>query len=457
MKQNPISPPPPSGAGERLDALKWLVGLAVLIGTVNACQPISLPRHALSPSLAARQSEPVAQDEPDEQSSPSESASQDEFDWGAVEGDDESVSAADDDSESPGRTFLYKEIVLSGFYSPDGVRNVPPGDESPDHFEFNPRPPGNYLGLDFVHTLTEESWLNRSVFPNGLPLGAVDLHPRLVFDRMEPEGDPHRFKFAPQDFWLRFDPGGSDRWRWRLGQFVIPYGVNPTLAPRQRFILPIEATDLGLKWDWGTALKGPLGDYDWELAATVGSGEALHSTHLFQSNDKTSYLVTGRVGAPNYWDFQYGLSFLYGDLSTIRGATQVFEPALSRWRAGLDAFYKAGTYLMAGAQVTYGQDGFAGDQRFQMISRGRPSDVLGYRGWVDWVVPALIDLRLSAQFESILRDLSVSHSDDTALIAEISYSLTTEVSLMLDYRVELNRAMGGENDAFYLTFVYYGL
>ena len=375
--------------------------------------------------------------------------------WSDQDWEDESWE--EDEEEGAGRSFLYLELVLSGFYSPEGVVGVPPGDRHEKHFEFSPRPPGNYIGVDYIKTFTPSSSINETLLPDWLPLTAMNLHPRLLFDRREESDDKDQLKFAPQDFWLRFNPGGVDRLSLRVGQFVIPYGVNPIMAPRQRFILPIEATDLGLKWDWGVGLKGPAGEYDWEVAATIGSGEALHSPHLFDSSsERTSYLFTGRIGTPTYWDFQYGLSFLYGDLPVIRGAKVFSDAAISRWRVAVDAVYKYGTYLMSGAEVTYGQDGFGGDEQFVGITGGGTADVLGYRLWADWVVPTHQDLRLGAQFESVIRDLSTSNSDDTAVIFEARYSLSTSVSLALDYRVGLNDSMGKESDAVYLTFVYYG-
>ncbi len=363
---------------------------------------------------------------------------------------------SEEEDEGVGRSFLYKELVLTGLYSVDGVVGIPPDDPNEDHWEFSPRPPGNYLGLDYVRTFSSASPINKRL-PDWFQLSAIDLHPRFLFDRMETENGLHQVDFAPQDFWARFNLGGVDRLTLRIGQFVLPYGVNPPLAPRQKFILPVEALDLGLKWDWGVDIKGPIGEYDWEIAATIGSGEALHSTHLFRSSDRTSYLFTGRIGTPTYWDFQYGLSFLVGDLPMIRAANVMNETAISRWRVGFDTLYKYGTYLMAGAQVTYGHDGFAGDEEHVAITGGKRAEVLGYRVWLDWVLPMHDDLRLGAQFESVIRDLSNSDSDDTAVIIEAAYSFTTTVSVMLDYRVELSRSMGEESDALYLTFIYYGL
>ncbi|MCP4003980.1 MAG: hypothetical protein GY725_07275 [bacterium] len=379
---------------------------------------------------------------------------------GIAAGDDTRVEAEDDwdsedEDEGRGRSFFYKELVLSGFYSREGVTMIPMDDMGEDHFELSHRPPHNYIGVDYVGTFTDSSPL-RKLFPDWLPLTAVDFHPRLVFDRIEVDNGLRRIEFAPQDFWIRFNPGKIDRLSLRIGQFVIPYGVNPIQAPRQRFILPIEATDLGMKWDWGIDLKGPLGEYDWQIAATIGSGEAIHSSHLFSSSERESYLFSGRLGTPTYWDFQYGVSFAYGDLPTVRGPRLFSDNAsISRWRLALDGFYKYGTYLMCGAQLTYGEDGFAGDEKHVMVTMGKQATVVGYRVWADWVVPNFQDIRLAAQFESVIRDTATKDADDTAAIIGVNYSLTTSVSLQLNYRKEYSNTMGMENDAFYFTFVYY--
>ncbi|MFQ5709828.1 MAG: hypothetical protein ACE5HO_20430 [bacterium] len=357
--------------------------------------------------------------------------------------------------ENTGRVFFFKEVVLSAFYSFDGVSGLPPSDLTKDHFEISPRPPGNYIGLDYVKTFTSSSLANK-VLPDWLPLTAMNLHPRLVYDRMERNGGLDRIKVAPQDFWLRFNPGGLDRLNLRVGQFVIPYGVNPILAPRQQFLLPVEATDLGLKWDWGLDLKGPAGEYDWEIAMTIGSGEGVHAPRLLTNSDRRRYLITGRIGAPTYWDFQQGLSFLYGDLPVIMGPTIFSDVAISRWRIGYDAFYKYGTYLMLGGQLAYGQDGFAGDAQFVMVTRGKSADVFSLRVWADWVIPKHQDVRLTVQFESVVHDLATAGSDDTAAIFQLGYSFTTTITTMLHYRQELNRAIGEKNNAVYFTFIYYG-
>lgn len=354
-----------------------------------------------------------------------------------------------DDDEGTGRSFFFKELVLSGFYSHDGFVGLPMGDADVKHLEFSPRPPGTYVAVEYVRTFSSSSFVNRRVLPEWLPLATLDLHPRVLYDPMQPIYSSDPVKFAPQDFWVRFNPGGRDRLMLQAGQFVIPYGVNPVLAPRQRFIVPVEAVDLGLKWDWGLGLKGPAGEYDWLLATTIGSGEALHSPHLFENSSRTSYLITGRFGTPTYWDIQYGISGLYGELPMTRGANRMGDFSISRWRLGLDTFWRAGIFLMAGAQLTYGQDGFEEEGM-------TASDVLGYQVYADWVLPWLLDLRLSGQFASVNRDLTATDVSDTSLILESQYSFTNSISTMLNYRVELERSMGKKANAFFITFIYYG-
>lgn len=414
------------------------VALACLLGAASRALAQEPPPDPPDPAEGERAEEDRADEDWEEE------------DWGDEDWED-------DEGGESGRHFIYKEAVLSVFYAPEGVSNLPPDDRKPDYVEFSPRPPGTYVGLDYVGTFTSTSLWNRYVFPTWMPLSAVDLHPRIVWDRTERSDSSDQIKFVPQDFWARFLPGNVDRLSLRVGQFVIPYGVDPIMAPRHVFILPVEVSDLGFKWDWGVGCKGPLGEYDWDVAATLGTGDVIHESHFFKGGGYRSYLFSGRIGAPAYWDFRYGISGLYGEVPLIRGPIVGSLPSASRWRVGLDSMYKYGTYLLFGGQVTYGQDGFAGDAEFVPLSEGRTADVLGYRVWLDWVVPWHTDLRLAYQFESVIKNLSESDSDLTAMIFEVGYSVTTSINVKLDYRVEINRPVGKRFDAIYLSVIYYAL
>ncbi len=110
---------------------------------------------------------------------------------------------------------------------------------------------------------------------------------------------------------------------------------------------------------------------------------------------------------------------------------------------------------MFGGQLTYGQDGFAGDEEFVGITMGKTANVLGARAMVDWVIPKYQNIRLATQFESVFRDLSSLKSHDTAVIFEVGYSFTTAITTRLDYCYELHRSMGQANNAIYLNLIYY--
>ena len=375
----------------------------------------------------------------------------------ATEAIDDDWGDDEDEVDTDARGFLFTEVVLSALFSRQGVMGFPPGDSSMDHFELLPRPPGNSIGVDYVRTVTAGSWINQSFLGDLLPVTALALHPRLVYTRVaEGDDDWDRVEFAPQDFWVRFNPGRRDRLALRIGQFAIPYGVNPPLAPRQRAILPVEALDLGFKWDWGIALKGPAGRYDWEVAATIGSGESLHSPDLGKGFDRESWVLSGRFGTPTYVDRQFGLSFLVGDVPTIRGPRHLDDESISRYRISLDGLYKYGTFLLSGAQLTWGQDGYAGDEELVEVSDGETADVLGARLWADWILPSYQDVRLGLQFETIIRDLATEESDETAVTFEISSSVTNWVTIKLDYRHEFRNAMGMTHDVVFFILVFYG-
>jgi hypothetical protein len=359
-----------------------------------------------------------------------------------------------------GRWFLYKEVVLSLSFGQAGEEILTP----------SYRPPGSYVALDYIRTFTADSRVNRAL-PGWFQMSAVDLHPRLVHYGVIPnvdmmdmgegidwpmptEAETH---LAPQDFWVRFQLGGNDRTSLRIGQIALPYGVNPMLAPRQTFILPVEELDLGLKWDWGIGLKGPLGEFDWEVAATIGSGEAWHTPSFLGGSRPSSHLFTARLGSPTYWNFHYGLSALVGDLPTLHGTFVANDFPLSRRRLALDASYKYGTYMSFGGQITYGQDGYDGDGAHVLSNGGQGvADVFGYRLWADWVPPGETNFRVAGQFESVQHDLDNPQTTDSAVVLEISYSLTTEITLKVDLRSAVDDFMGLD-DGFFLTFVYYGI
>lgn len=358
---------------------------------------------------------------------------------------------------------FHLEFNLALVYSKKGLPDLPRGEKGKDHFEFSPRFPRSFLGAELEGSLTDEAPLNRFLGPH-LNLSAFDFHLRFELDPTEPLHDYDRYELMAQDFWVRFETPDVDRLSLRIGQVTVPYGVNPVLAPRGRFLLPLEAHDVGFKWDWGGVLKGPLWLYDWEIGATTGAGMQPHPPYYIYEED--AYMLTARLGAPTYWDFQYGLSGLFGKSPALMLDKRLSRP-LSRWRASLDLFYKLLVHTLFMAQAYVGQDGFDGDARKAFGMDTKANLVTGGLFEVDFVPPFGATQKsrlewqsweLNAQFASVFFDAEKGGSNNTFLTLEVGRSLTDELTLRVDWIHDFHTAegMGEEDDRIFLSLYYYG-
>lgn len=373
------------------------------------------------------------------------------------------------------RSFFHWDLNVSAFYSARGADLV--GTDS-SHWQPTDRIPRNYLGWEYIGTLGENSWLRRLLGP--LELTTIDLNPHIEVD-FNPTTTPSldssrvewrstsfdinsadrerttRIKLVLHDFWLRFEPSGMERTSLRVGHFDIPYGINPIMAPRGGvFVMPPEIDDIGMKKDWGAVWKGPAGEYDYELALTTGSGLGMHSPHWFDDSQPAAFVTSARIGAPTYWNFQYGLSALYGKIPQLMADQRTGSRALSRWRVGIDGFYKLQQHTMFMSQVGLGQNGDdPGDP-----DTGR-DEVLAAHALVDHIPPRCQSLDLKAQVKTVIYDLAADQSDRTSLLLELAWSLATPLMLRLDYVHDFDipaamPAMGMKaDDRVYLTINYY--
>ncbi|MFI5398343.1 MAG: hypothetical protein ACHQ9S_22630 [Candidatus Binatia bacterium] len=376
------------------------------------------------------------------------------------------------------RSFFHWDMNASGFYSARGVSLSGTGSS---HWQPTDRIPRNYVGCEYIYTVGDASPLRRIFGP--LEFTTVDLNPHVEVDFNPPLANPKtrqdeptlnadatsvdinsdnggrrvRLKLVLHDFWLRFAPDGMERTTIRIGHFDIPYGINPIMAPRGGvFVMPPEIDDIGFKKDWGVGWKGPLGQYDYELAATTGTGLGLHSPQWFEDASRRSFALSARLGAPTYWHFQYGLSGLYGKIPTIMADERLNDRAFERWRIGADVFYKWQEHTMFMSQVGYGENG---DQLFD-TGTGH-SKVLAAHVLVDHVPPWFQLVNFKVQAKTVFYDLDQSHSDRTNILFEVAYSLSDPVMLRLDYvhdfRVPASMAAMGmdTDDRIYLTINFY--
>jgi hypothetical protein len=382
------------------------------------------------------------------------------------------IAQADDVDGSRG--FFHWDMNTSGFYSSRGAFLTGTGAA---HWQPTDRIPRNYVGGEYIYTTGEHSLLRHLL--GQLEFTTMDLNPHIEVD-FNPPLDPQpsnasslelnrtsvdvnsannqnkvRVKLVLYDFWLRFEPAGLERTTIRVGHFDIPYGVNPVMAPRGGvFVMPPEIDDIGFKKDWGAVWKAPLGHYDYELALTTGTGLGLHTPRLNNSS-KTSFLVTGRVGAPTYWDFQYGLSGLLGKIPQVMADEYINGNSMSQWRIGIDGFYKLQEHTIFMSQVGYGQgaEPFLGsDQRTNRLATHLLIDHIPW--WFQ-----LMDFKV--QLKGIFTDLGHSHSDHTTVLFEAAYSLSDAVMVRFDYVHDINVTSTMEmmgmpaDDRFYMEVNYY--
>jgi hypothetical protein len=346
----------------------------------------------------------------------------------------------------PGSWFRALEIALVGVYSRMGLMDVPEGNGDMDrHFDVSPRPPKSSVGFEVMHVFDSARW-----HLLGLEMTAADLHLQLLYDPRERHFGS-RFQLQAGDAWVRVQPRGYSRTSFRLGHFLLPYGMNPVLSPRGMFLMPAEATDLGLKRDWGIEGRGPLGNLDWVAAATIGSGEGLHDPQPGSARNRT-YLLSGRLGSPTYRLVQWGLSGLWGRLPELNAEDRETDASTQKWRIGADVFWKYRERTMFAAQVFGGRDE-------RMCDCDTPGKVVfGGLGQAMWVVPGFQNLGLAAQMQVLNRDTKTEEPWLAAATLEAEYSLTDALSVRLDLVHEFRHPghEGTGDDQVYLAFYYYG-
>jgi hypothetical protein len=119
--------------------------------------------------------------------------------------------------------------------------------------------------------------------------------------------------------------------------------LEPALDTHGTLLQTLAFDNIGFKKDWGIAYKGIWGEYDFEIAGTLGSGMAIR-------HEGDNFLLTGRFSKGNASKFQYGLSFLYGQVLrsrqswTIPQAELISGDTVRKKRVGLDMQFPIGKF-----------------------------------------------------------------------------------------------------------------
>ncbi len=205
---------------------------------------------------------------------------------------------------------FYKEAVIVGGYS-----------DIDKWIAHKSKGMTNSVGFEYYRKLSDE-------YGDFL---TVDLQMRLAYDSRE--DSPDEFGCEIHNAWLEYKPGLGKAIR--LGHFDPAFGLEPVLDTHGTLLQTLAHKNIGFKKDWGIGYKGLLGDYDFQLAAQLGSGMGVR-------RKDGSFLLTGRMSTPQSRDTQLGLSFLYGytlasgQSWTIPAPELISEETVRKRRIGID-------------------------------------------------------------------------------------------------------------------------
>ena len=224
----------------------------------------------------------------------------------------------------------------------------------------------------------------------------------------------------------------------KVGHFDPEFGLEPTVDTHSTILQTLMMKSIGFKKDWGVALEGFLANFDYRAALQLGSGMSVRV-------DDENYLATARLGAGADKNFQYGFSFLWGQvleskgMMTIPRSALAYDKAILKRRMEFDLRYFTGPYEFKG-EVAFGKD-FG-------------NYALGYMVEADYTLPKQQNCELSLQLESWMDDLNKRNSADTTIAFCVSYKVNQKVTVRAFASRDLKMA-NGEEDTKILMQVYY--
>ncbi|MFC1590566.1 hypothetical protein ACFL42_03650 [Candidatus Omnitrophota bacterium] len=264
----------------------------------------------------------------------------------------------------------------------------------------------------------------------------ADLQARFSYDAGEPFDDSLGVEI--HNAWLETKLGYGCNLK--LGHFDPAFGLEPVTDTHGTILQTLAMQNIGYKKDWGAALKGFLGDFDYKTAFQIGSGMGLRRVD-------NSFLATSRIGSTSIDNFQYGVSFLYGEVPKTKGMNTfpknhlLSSGDILKKRAGLDCGYQWREFFVKG-EFAYGQD--------------EEDNVLGYLLEAEYTPRAYQSWQAKLQFKSWFNDLGKDKSDDSRLGATLSYKLNRDMTLRAAYLYDLNLMNEKEGSTVLVQFYYYG-
>jgi len=308
---------------------------------------------------------------------------------------------------------FYKEAIVIGGYS------------DRDQWVGKKRSLKNSVGFEYYKKFSDE-------YGDFLTL---DLQMRMAYDSREDRSDA--FGVEIHNAWLEYKLGLGKSIR--LGHFDPAFGLEPVLDTHGTLLQTLASKNIGFKKDWGLAYKGLLGNYDYQLAAQLGSGMGIR-------RKDGSFLLTGRISTPQTGDTQVGLSFLYGQTLestqswTIPAPELVSGKTIRKKRVGADFQCPLGLFA-------FKAEAAAGDNEGKTVAGGLAE--LGY------TVPEQQNLKLKMQTLYWSNDWEEKKARDLRLSPVIEYSISSTTTVRLGYFHDIYSS-GDEDKMIVLQFYYFG-
>lgn len=245
----------------------------------------------------------------------------------------------------------------------------------------------------------------------------ANLQVRLPYNSREDSEDAWGVEI--HNAWLEYKLGlGSFL---RAGHIEPAFGLEPALDTHNTLMQTLAAVNLGFKKDWGVKYRGMLGAFDYEIAATLGSGMSIR-------HKDNSYLVSARIQNSEVNDFRYGASLMYGNtlrskqVYTIPYPDLVSEETVHRKRLGLDLRYRYGPF-------DFKAEGAFGENNGQTVG--------GAMGEVVYTLPQLQKLMIKGQTSYWAHSFKGSAKDDLVIKSVVEYKLSSWCTIRAGYQHDL--------------------
>ncbi len=310
---------------------------------------------------------------------------------------------------------FYKEAVIIGGYS-----------EKDQWIGNKDKGVKNSIGFEYYKKFSDE-------YGDFLTL---DLQMRMGYDSRENSADD--FGAEIHNAWLEYKLGLGKSIR--AGHFDPAFGLEPVLDTHGTLLQTLASKNIGFKKDWGIGYKDLIGDFDYQLAAQLGSGMGIR---IKDGN----FLLTGRISTLQTRDTQIALSFLFGQTLassqswTIPVPELVSEKTVRKRRIGIDFQYPLWLFDFKAEIAAGDNDGIT---------------VAGGLSEFGYTFPKLQNLRLKMQALYWSNDWEKKEARGLTLSQIIEYNINSEMTLRTGYFHDIYLS-DDKDKVIVLQFYYFGL